>query len=324
MGSLGLLVEACKTCDDSYSENDDEIDEEDQQNSNSYILYCKARRMPLDHVKENAILIFSSGEERAHGAELKCSHPVCREKGIKFRYCAPCQKAVAKRNFRKRHAHPEQTLKSYDSNKRKQLQPIFPENIQNNHHVAITTKHREENIQTETLGQNDSGCFINESYRPSFYLMPPNSVNHQHDNNNTNERLRSTIMYVPQPWIDLFHERPRDGDKDQIKMWLVRAMSIAELSTNNVQHPNFSNSLNTESEYFPYDPVTAVREEFTGIVPPRYMNFEKMEQHPNSNSANFRDHADIMPLHIKTELDDSCSIMLDSKGSIMTTTPNDS
>lgn len=71
------------------------------------ILYCKARGMPLDHIGNNAILYFDKGLERVHGAELKCSHPACMRDGIKFRYCKHCNKPVAKRNFRKRHAHPE-------------------------------------------------------------------------------------------------------------------------------------------------------------------------------------------------------------------------
>lgn len=71
------------------------------------ILYCKARGMPLDHIGNNAILCFDKGLERVHGAELKCSHPSCMKDGIKFRYCKHCNKPVAKRNFRKRHAHPE-------------------------------------------------------------------------------------------------------------------------------------------------------------------------------------------------------------------------
>ena len=62
-----------------------------------HVLYCKARGMPIDHVGNNAILLFDEGYEGVHGAELKCSHKACAKDGVKFRWCAHCNKAVAKR-----------------------------------------------------------------------------------------------------------------------------------------------------------------------------------------------------------------------------------
>jgi hypothetical protein len=40
-----------------------------------------------------------------HGAPLVCSFPACRDKGVKFLYCAYCKDACAKRQFRDRHKH---------------------------------------------------------------------------------------------------------------------------------------------------------------------------------------------------------------------------
>jgi hypothetical protein len=47
-------------------------------------------------------------ENAQHGEELMCSYFLCRNTGIKFRYCAYCNVPVAKRNFRKRHQHGKQ------------------------------------------------------------------------------------------------------------------------------------------------------------------------------------------------------------------------
>lgn len=334
MGSLGLLIEACKTCENSFSENDDDACDEEPQNLNSGILYCKARRMPLDHTKENAVLLFSSGEERAHGAELQCSHPICRENGVKFRYCAPCQKAVAKRNFRKRHAHND-PLTAYDPNKRRPLHPICSENIQHSMCAPMGTNHREECIQIAASVQHDSDYFINDTYQSNFHTVSTentvNTVNllhHQGETNTSNyEQVGNAIMHVPQSWIDLFHGRPQNGDKDQIKMWLIRAMDIAKVSTDTCRSSTNSLNSNASSQYIPYDPVTtaAVKEEFTGVVPPRCMSVGKIKQHLNYNTGNFRDHTDDTPLHIKTEPDEvlSDSVIMDSKGSALTISSNE-
>lgn len=45
-----------------------------------------------------------------HGAPLVCSFPACRDKGVKFLYCAYCKDACAKRQFRERHKHDDDTV----------------------------------------------------------------------------------------------------------------------------------------------------------------------------------------------------------------------
>eukprot|EP00529_Nitzschia_sp_RCC80_P004210 CAMPEP_0113462528 /NCGR_PEP_ID=MMETSP0014_2-20120614/12146_1 /TAXON_ID=2857 /ORGANISM="Nitzschia sp." /LENGTH=955 /DNA_ID=CAMNT_0000354409 /DNA_START=659 /DNA_END=3526 /DNA_ORIENTATION=+ /assembly_acc=CAM_ASM_000159 len=67
------------------------------------ILPCRARGMPPDHNFKNAHFIIPPDVK--HGQELVCSHAVCRQRGIKFRYCWECRIPVAKRNFHQRHSH---------------------------------------------------------------------------------------------------------------------------------------------------------------------------------------------------------------------------
>jgi len=66
---------------------------------------CRARHMPITHNEVSAYFEITS--DTAHGAELCCSHPECRKNGTKFRYCAYCKVAAAKRNFITRHGHHE-------------------------------------------------------------------------------------------------------------------------------------------------------------------------------------------------------------------------
>jgi hypothetical protein len=50
-----------------------------------------------------------------HGTILCCSHSVCAGSGRRFRYCAYCKTAVAKRNFNVRHTHDEEVKQSRTS-----------------------------------------------------------------------------------------------------------------------------------------------------------------------------------------------------------------
>eukprot|EP00537_Pseudo-nitzschia_pungens_P012026 CAMPEP_0172391864 /NCGR_PEP_ID=MMETSP1061-20121228/8164_1 /TAXON_ID=37318 /ORGANISM="Pseudo-nitzschia pungens, Strain cf. pungens" /LENGTH=1022 /DNA_ID=CAMNT_0013122585 /DNA_START=143 /DNA_END=3211 /DNA_ORIENTATION=- len=95
--------------------------------SQSMILPCRARGMPMDHNIKTAYFVIP--ENIKHGTELLCSYFACRNAGIKFRYCVHCKLPVAKRNFAKRHRHsgskiiaesddlvPKETASSNNSN----------------------------------------------------------------------------------------------------------------------------------------------------------------------------------------------------------------
>lgn len=65
---------------------------------------------------KTAYFVISNGIQ--HGNDVVCSHPACRNAGVKFRYCSFCKAPVAKRNFRRRHNHggDTSTLESDDEN----------------------------------------------------------------------------------------------------------------------------------------------------------------------------------------------------------------
>lgn len=53
--------------------------------------------------QQTAYFVINNGIQ--HGEDVVCSHPACRNAGVKFRYCSFCKAPVAKRNFRRRHNH---------------------------------------------------------------------------------------------------------------------------------------------------------------------------------------------------------------------------
>jgi hypothetical protein len=70
--------------------------------------HCKARGVTIisgqnPHIARFAYIDIPLGT--VHGTILSCCHPVCIASGRRFRYCAHCNAAVAKRNFNRRHAH---------------------------------------------------------------------------------------------------------------------------------------------------------------------------------------------------------------------------
>jgi hypothetical protein len=56
-------------------------------------------------------------QDVSHGQALRCSHPICRNRGVRFRFCAACQRPVAKRNFSSRHNHPQEDFPKTEEEK---------------------------------------------------------------------------------------------------------------------------------------------------------------------------------------------------------------
>lgn len=82
---------------------------------------CRCRGMPDDHNPKTAFIVIPDDVD--HGQALKCSHPICRNRGDRFRYCSACQRPVAKRNFSSRHNHPDEAFtKAEEEKKARQAQ----------------------------------------------------------------------------------------------------------------------------------------------------------------------------------------------------------
>eukprot|EP00557_Chaetoceros_sp_GSL56_P005735 CAMPEP_0176500948 /NCGR_PEP_ID=MMETSP0200_2-20121128/13872_1 /TAXON_ID=947934 /ORGANISM="Chaetoceros sp., Strain GSL56" /LENGTH=387 /DNA_ID=CAMNT_0017899747 /DNA_START=892 /DNA_END=2052 /DNA_ORIENTATION=+ len=249
------------------------------------ILYCKARGMPLDHIGNNAILCFDKGLERVHGAELKCSHPSCMRDGIKFRYCKHCNKPVAKRNFRKRHAHPElidledesKNSSSYQSHQfhHQQQQPrlVHGEPPLPPLHPAMMSQqqqlheHQHSSITAPLLKQSATNMMLSmpplmNSPSPHDFtsdhqqqrttisnstrtLNPSFGCEIKHDNILQHHHTPRDHVAIPQIWIDLYQRRPVGGNIIQQQEWLQNVMAVAELGP--VVAPNTNRSDLTET-----------------------------------------------------------------------------
>jgi len=82
---------------------------------------CRCRGMPDDHNPKTAYIVIP--KDVMHGQALQCSHPICRHRGVRFRYCSACQRPVAKRNFSSRHNHPKEDFERVEKEKAEQPKP---------------------------------------------------------------------------------------------------------------------------------------------------------------------------------------------------------
>jgi len=206
------------------------------------ILYCKARGMPFDHVDGNAILTFcGTCDGKIHGAELECSYAGCRTQGPKFRYCGFCKSAVSKRNFRKRHAHGMQF--SNPQGKRTP-QPYFttpfdPESVQR---ISFERKRSapdsSQGVQIFSSSQyasslddlkTSSCCRIFAAPSPIKVTGTSSHIPKISNLLNQKQTDPTQVHEVPEDWAVLYQKRPRTGDSDGIKSWLLSALDVAGL-----------------------------------------------------------------------------------------------
>lgn len=365
MGSLGLLVEACikredEDEDESFSEEDEQHEEESMidehssytcapcnpssiapiacfssnqisKNLNYKILYCKARGMSLDHIGSNAILQFESGSHGVHGAELRCSHQLCKDDGIKFRYCKHCSKAVAKRNFRKRHAHPElidveNLPASIITIPLPAHHPPQPQMYMNNTRpipsISSSMSMQSTPLLKNTRGDESSKVSDTES------VLQPMDIDTRVAAGETSQLLfgdtksnTSCCQDIPSAWIELYRNRPNRGNIYSKQEWLQQVMKVAQVGVNTDETSrNHCDEDESSKQITPSNSVLAVQEEFSNNFPPRFVTYDegniiKLEE----GKPKYRQHAESLSLQISTDLDllGTHSIMLDSNGSII-------
>ncbi|KAG7336969.1 hypothetical protein IV203_016362 [Nitzschia inconspicua] len=114
--------------------------QEEALHRSSKILLCRARGMPMNHSGNTASLEIPVNA--LHGEDLVCSHPICRQGGIKFLLCKYCDEPVAKRSFYRNHGHKDmqRTDESSPSQKKKS-------NRQKDDHIAEEKKSRDRKRQ---------------------------------------------------------------------------------------------------------------------------------------------------------------------------------
>mmetsp|Transcript_29760 Transcript_29760/g.43668 ORF Transcript_29760/g.43668 Transcript_29760/m.43668 type:complete len:476 (+) Transcript_29760:2182-3609(+) len=109
------------------------------------VIFCRARKVADDHTNSTAFL--TPVGNMFHGADLICSHPLCRLQGVKFKYCAFCKKVSAKHHFKNLHSHYNK-----DSNKSVLMDMNSTEAVSNSDKlISLTTSnnHHFNEVQVE-------------------------------------------------------------------------------------------------------------------------------------------------------------------------------
>lgn len=269
--------------------------------SNLGVLYCKARGMSLDHISTNSILHFKPSEENVHGAELFCSHSGCKAKGVKFRYCAHCKKAVAKRNFRNRHAHLGLMINNGNESRCQSTNTGDPQ-INFNASTTIAQREMQNTHCRSTLGDITQMSTNSYSFSNTQGPIPQNKLSSISTSNHMNmnhfyippKTLPVKEEPIPSTWIDLYRNRPTSGNYSEISVWQQQVMSFLSFSPRiNGGFSHVSSEASTVT--INSNPVRAVKQEFEGMT---------FRYHPN--------------LHVNTEnLDYDNISLLDSKGSVI-------
>ena len=173
-----------------------------------------------------------------------CSFPACRDRGVKFLFCAYCHGPVAKRNFRSRHSHKEQqeeqsntsakaaaangsrpfhrqTLpKTYDNENRKQTEASVKNRISSSssHQTSESASpsgssaNAPHELNNGKRNRDDSHSSTEKS---SGSDDPPTS-------NAGSEDSREAI------WASLLKKRPRTDTGDEMSAWLMKVMAVSD------------------------------------------------------------------------------------------------
>ena len=145
-----------------------------------------------------------------HGQDLFCSSRECFLEGVKFKYCAICDKAVAKRNFKKRHSH------HYGEEECSNL----PTLTGSKHSFSPCPSSDSSAGERETKQRKIStGPIVSTS------SMSTEKQNDYHRNRNSGSRIET-----PSVWSELYFSRPEDNSAE-MQEWLLKVISVSKPST---------------------------------------------------------------------------------------------
>eukprot|EP00429_Kryptoperidinium_foliaceum_P088989 CAMPEP_0176198616 /NCGR_PEP_ID=MMETSP0121_2-20121125/8143_1 /TAXON_ID=160619 /ORGANISM="Kryptoperidinium foliaceum, Strain CCMP 1326" /LENGTH=575 /DNA_ID=CAMNT_0017537469 /DNA_START=36 /DNA_END=1764 /DNA_ORIENTATION=+ len=189
------------------------------------VVPCRARGMPMEHNFQTAY--FEIPEHIKHGDGLICSFPQCRNRGVKFLYCAYCKDPVAKRNFRDRHTHNDQAA-SKKVNKQTNNTPQ-PQSV-----AKSTTKNKATHEVSEGTGSNTGSG----SSSGILAVAPKHHHNKKRSavnmtNTSSDDASRSKLARMDDErkdaWILLLGERPNTDQSDDMSAWLMKVMAVSDL-----------------------------------------------------------------------------------------------
>lgn len=215
---------------------------------------CRARGMPMDHNPLTAYFVISKGVK--HGDDVVCSHPACRNAGVKFRYCSYCKAPVAKRNFRRRHNHGGDmstvgsddiedesaklsTLNSTNSTKRVSSDDLEP-GTKRSKCIASTSK--EENVilspSKSSLDYDGKSDLANSNAIPTTTKqeltddcqndeLADNRVVEAYSSSTIKLNTRKISPEQREAWVKLLDERPLTDNPDALSKWINKILEVS-------------------------------------------------------------------------------------------------
>lgn len=210
---------------------------------------CKARGVNIKpgqnpHVARYAYIDIPMGTR--HGTVLSCCHPVCIASGRRFRFCAHCETAVAKRNFNVRHAHG-----NMNSPPPKDISPP----------IVIS----DAPLQVEAVIESDTDDQVvdpTDGIPTVISIDDHKSVKSSNDENSS--AITCSLTRYEIDFINLLRSRPGNDYKHELDQWRVALLCMADKKTSGSDYqpkpcvPEQTHSLQTN---YLYPPEMATSEE---------------------------------------------------------------
>lgn len=189
---------------------------------------------------------FEISPDIKHGDGLICSFPACRNRGVKFLYCAYCKDPVAKRNFRNQHSHAdgaEGTIAAAQPSIQQTSHVASATGKQHDHKEATTEPSSELSMskkrkmsttqdvtEDDPLPTSSSGLKIGPaSGNASSSEGDKSTSEHSDENDEISKKIASIDMARRSAWERLLVSRPSTDDNEVLAAWLVRVMAVSDL-----------------------------------------------------------------------------------------------
>eukprot|EP00934_Nitzschia_sp_Nitz4_P003786 Nitzschia sp. Nitz4//scaffold175_size95217//76442//78480//NITZ4_004734-RA/size95217-snap-gene-0.67-mRNA-1//1//CDS//3329538972//3776//frame0 len=206
---------------------------------------CRARGMPPDHCSESAY--FWIHPDMAHGADLLCCYPSCREGGVKFRYCKVCKVPAAKRSFLFRHGHSNKKRAGRESppvssdaeevsdngasdGEKAKRNLTFHEDTKDSSNAQDTSSESKKKDVGEPVKKPSSPSLVSREseMESSKAAAKKRRLDPTIDTQSTQSSVSSTSEDTRVAlWRDLLYQRPIDDDEDKMSLWLMRIVQVS-------------------------------------------------------------------------------------------------
>lgn len=189
----------------------------------------------VDHDPSLQTAYFEISPDIKHGDGLICSFPACRNRGVKFLYCAYCKDPVAKRNFRNQHSHADggeegviPSVAAQQSSAR--LTPVK----QHNHDEATptvpsafaTSKKRKMDAREQSVAEGDR---IATASANASTEGDRSASERSYENDEISKKIASIDKARRSAWERLLVSRPCTDQNEELAAWLIRVMAVSDL-----------------------------------------------------------------------------------------------